>query len=100
MSATRDLLASRAEVWAFLAEPYHLSDWWPGIVSVEPDRRGFSVGARWRVSVVSDPPRIGSLLRFPRMGRPSGPAGVQTLVITAIEPFERWAWQLVGRAPF
>ena len=49
-SATRELLASREDVWRFLAEPYHLSDWWPGIVGVEPDRRGFEVGARWRVA--------------------------------------------------
>ena len=34
----------RADVWAFLAEPYHLSDWWPGITGVEPDRRGFAPG--------------------------------------------------------
>ena len=32
--ATRELLASLEDVWGFLAEPYHLSDWWPGIVSV------------------------------------------------------------------
>ena len=30
-SASRELLAPRADVWAFLAEPYHLSDWWPGL---------------------------------------------------------------------
>ena len=29
----------------FLAEPHHLADWWPGIVGVEPDRRGFATGA-------------------------------------------------------
>jgi uncharacterized protein YndB with AHSA1/START domain len=36
-------------VWGFVAEPYHLSDWWPGISGVEPDRRGLAPGARWKV---------------------------------------------------
>jgi len=44
-----ELLASRADVWSFLAEPYHLADWWPGITGVEPDLRGFAAGARWKV---------------------------------------------------
>ena len=48
-SASLELLAPRADVWGFLAEPYHLSDWWPGITGVEPDRRGFAPGARWKV---------------------------------------------------
>jgi uncharacterized protein YndB with AHSA1/START domain len=94
--ATRELLASRAQVWAFLAEPYHLSDWWPGIVSVEPDRRGFETGARWKIQVVADPLRLW-IVRFPRVGRPSGPTGSQTLVITAVDPPERWAFQLFRR---
>ena len=94
--ATRELLASRAEAWAFLAEPYHLSDWWPGIVSVEPDRRGFAVGARWQVHVVADPLHFW-IFRFPRVGRPSGPTGSRTLVITAVDPLERWSFQLFRR---
>src|SRR5947199_3557933 len=48
-SCTLELLASRTDVWSFLAEPYHLSDWWPGITGVEPDRRAFAPGARWKV---------------------------------------------------
>ena len=94
--ATRELLASRAEAWAFLAEPYHLSDWWPGIVSVEPDRRGFAVGARWQVHVVADPLHFW-IFRFPRVGRPSGPTGSRTLVITAVDLLERWSFQLFRR---
>ena len=47
--ATAELLAAREDVWAFLAEPYHLADWWPGIGGVNPDRRGLSPGARWEV---------------------------------------------------
>ena len=35
--ARRELLASLGDAWGFLAEPYHLSDWWPGVVSVQPD---------------------------------------------------------------
>jgi uncharacterized protein YndB with AHSA1/START domain len=45
-----ELLAGPEDVWRFLAEPYHLSDWWPNLVAVEPDRRGLASGARWRVS--------------------------------------------------
>ena len=95
-AATRELLATRAEAWGFLAEPYHLSDWWPGIVSVEPDRRGFAVGARWQVHVVADPLHFW-IFRFPRVGRPSGPTGSRTLVITAVDPLERWSFQLFRR---
>jgi uncharacterized protein YndB with AHSA1/START domain len=96
--ASRELLASREDVWRFLAEPYHLPDWWPGILRVEPDRRGFAEGARWRVSAVADPPRLG-LLRLPWVGRPSGPISEQTLVIMAVEPYERWSWQLIRPLP-
>jgi len=93
MTATRELLAARHDAWGFLAEPYHLSDWWPGIVSVQPDRRGFADGARWQVTVIADPLRIGPL-SFPRAGRPRGPSASQTLVITAIEPEHRWSFEL------
>lgn len=47
--AEQELLAARADVWDFIAEPRHLADWWPGISAVEPDRRGLAPGARWRV---------------------------------------------------
>ena len=47
--AERVLLAPVGDVCRFLAEPYHLSDWWPGISGVEPDRRGLAAGARWKV---------------------------------------------------
>ena len=48
--ATRELLAPRADVWKFLAEPFHLSDWWPGVRGVRPDRHGLARGARWQVT--------------------------------------------------
>ena len=47
--ASRELLASPEDVWTFLAEPYHLVDWWPGLGTVDPDRHGVAVGARWRI---------------------------------------------------
>jgi uncharacterized protein YndB with AHSA1/START domain len=81
-----ELLAPRADVWAFLAEPYHLSDWWPGITGVEPDRRGFAPGARWKVHATK---------RNVFVGRRS----VETmLLIREIDPFERWAWHLLKPA--
>jgi Polyketide cyclase / dehydrase and lipid transport len=61
-SATREILASPREVWSFLAEPYHLPDWWPGYAGVEPDRRGLETGARWKVQRSAR----GSLFRKPR----------------------------------
>jgi len=48
-SATRELLAPVEDVWAFIAEPHHLPDWWPGLRGVEPDRRGLAPGARWEL---------------------------------------------------
>ncbi len=61
VDASRFLLAPRRDVWALLAEPYHLPDWWPGYTAVRPDRRGFSEGARWTVVRSLDP----GLLRRP-----------------------------------
>jgi uncharacterized protein YndB with AHSA1/START domain len=48
--ASRELLASREDVWKFLAEPNHLSDWWPGVDGVRPNRQGLAPGARWEVT--------------------------------------------------
>ncbi len=81
--ASRELLATRAEVWAFLAEPYHLSDWWPGITGVEPDRRGFAPGARWKVHST-------------KRNVFTGTRSVETMVlIREIDPYERWTWHLL-----
>jgi len=82
--ATRELLAPREDVWRVLSEPYHLPDWWPGIGGLEPDRRGLAPGARWHI-VGEDRP---SLLRKPNM---SG-----TLVVLAVDPYERVAFHLTG----
>src|SRR5712691_2617094 len=80
----RELLAPRAYVWAFLAEPYNLPDWWPGISGLQPDRRGFAPGARWHIVGENRP----SLLRRPNM------SGI--LLVLAVEPYERFAFQLTG----
>jgi uncharacterized protein YndB with AHSA1/START domain len=83
-SATRELLAARADVWAFLAEPYHLPDWWPGITGVDPDRRGFAPGARWKVVATKR-----NLL--------TGRRSVETtLLVREIEVYERWTWHLLA----
>jgi len=75
--ATRELDASRSEVWGFLTEPYHLSDWWPGISSVRPDRRGLSAGARWEV--------VGP--RQPTLFRKAYSSGL--LLVREVHPYER-----------
>jgi uncharacterized protein YndB with AHSA1/START domain len=83
-SAVRTLLASRDDAWAFLAEPYNLPDWWPGISGVQPDRRGLAPGARWDVIGPNRP----SLLRRPE--------ATGKLLVLAVEPLERLAFQLTG----
>jgi uncharacterized protein YndB with AHSA1/START domain len=83
--AERELLAPRADVWAFLAEPFHLADWWPGISGVVPDRRGFAPGARWQVR--------GTRWSNPFTGR--RPVE-QLLVIREIDPYERWRFHLLA----
>jgi uncharacterized protein YndB with AHSA1/START domain len=84
-AATRELLAPRTDVWAFLAEPNRLSDWWPGLHGVEPDRRGLAPGARWRIRSRGRPnPLVGSKLDV---------AG--TIVFLDVRPPEFVAWQFV-----
>ena len=93
-AADRVILAPVDDVWAFLAEPYHLSDWWPGIGGVEPDRRGLAPGARWRVrgSDVTSGPTVGPLLG-PGMFRRPGASG--TLLVLDVVPGRRFSFQLV-----
>jgi uncharacterized protein YndB with AHSA1/START domain len=66
LTATRELLASREDVWRFIAEPHHLPDWWPNVVGVQPDRRGFAPGARWRLQQSRPQKLITSYLRKPQ----------------------------------
>jgi uncharacterized protein YndB with AHSA1/START domain len=82
MQASRELLAPREEVWRFLAEPYHLADWWPGASGVQPDRRGSTVGARWQVTGGREP-------TFFRR-----PGAATTLVVTAAEQPRLFAFHL------
>ena len=79
--ASVELLASADDVSAFLAEPHNLSDWWPGIATIEPDRRGYAQGARWRVRTSE-----ASLFRRAQ--------AEDTLLVTAAEP-KRFAFELV-----
>jgi hypothetical protein len=79
-----ELLAARADVWSFLSEPYHLTDWWPGITGVEPDRRGFAPGARWKVIAAQRNFFLGTRSKE------------TVLLIRAIDPYERWAWHLLA----
>jgi uncharacterized protein YndB with AHSA1/START domain len=81
-AATRELLAPLEDVWSFVAEPHHLSDWWPGVAGVQPDRRGLAPGARWTLHAGMRP----SLLRRPE--------AETTLLVLAVERPRRVAWQL------
>ena len=82
--ASLELLAPRKDVWAFLSEPYHLPDWWPGITGVEPDRRGFAPGARWKVHAT-------------KSNFFTGRRSVETmLLVKDVEPYERWTWHVLA----
>jgi uncharacterized protein YndB with AHSA1/START domain len=81
IEAQTELLAPRGDVWALLAEPHHLSDWWPGYTAVRPDRRGLAEGARWQIV-------RGRAAGFLRR---SGGEGL--VVITTLEPGLRFGWR-------
>jgi uncharacterized protein YndB with AHSA1/START domain len=82
--ADRILLAPIDDVWAFLAEPYNLADWWPGVSGVEPDRRGLAPGARWGV-LSSDKP-----------GYFRKPMAAGTLIVLDVQPMRSLAFQLTA----
>jgi uncharacterized protein YndB with AHSA1/START domain len=84
-SAARELLAPREDVWAFLAEPNHLSDWWPGINGVQADRRGRAPGARGGHQGRGRPTYV--------VARRPDVAG--TLIFLDVRPPEFAAWQFV-----
>jgi len=83
-AADRVLLAPLDDVWAFLAEPYNLGDWWPGVSGVEPDRRGLAPGARWKVVGPNTP------TYFRR------PQATGMLLVLDVVPKERIAFRLTG----
>ena len=91
--AERELLAAREEVWRFLSEPHHLPDWWPGVVAVEPDRRGFAVGARWRVQRREPQLRLLPLPSSDQLGR----LRAETLVVERIDPPAALDFRIVGQ---
>ena len=84
VSASRELLASRADVWSFISEPHNFADWWPGVAAVRPDRRGFAEGARWELHTANRPTLL-------RRATSSG-----MLLVRGIDVFERFAWTLTG----
>jgi uncharacterized protein YndB with AHSA1/START domain len=84
MTASRELIASRRDVWSLLAEPYHLPDWWPTVAGVQPDRRGAAAGARWQVTRGNEP----TLFRRPQT--------TSTLVVTAADPPRFLAFHLAS----
>ena len=77
---TRVLLAPRQDVWALVAEPFHLPDWWPAYTGVEPDRRGLAENARWEV------------VRSRRPGFMRKPLGTGLVLIRRVEPGRELAW--------
>ena len=82
ISDSLELLAPREDVWKFLAEPYHLADWWPGVRGVQPDRRGLAPGARW---LLNAGPQTGGLVgAFLRR-----PETTQTLVVLDVREGQR-----------
>jgi uncharacterized protein YndB with AHSA1/START domain len=90
-AADKTILAPVADVWAFIAEPYHLGDWWPGIGGVEPDRRGLAPGARWKIRGSDTLP--GRSFFGPGMLKRPGAAG--TLLVMDVARERRFAFQLV-----
>jgi hypothetical protein len=80
--ASLELLAPVEDVWEYVSEPHHFADWWQGIGAVEPDRRGFAEGARWRVRSAEP-----SLLRRAE--------AEDTLLVRAVEPSSRFGFELV-----
>jgi uncharacterized protein YndB with AHSA1/START domain len=83
-AADTTLLAPIDDVWAYLAEPYNLGDWWPGVSGVEPDRRGLAPGARWKVVGPNEP----SYFRKPQ--------AMGVLLVLEVVARERIAFQLTG----
>jgi uncharacterized protein YndB with AHSA1/START domain len=93
--AERTLLAPIDAVWAFLAEPYNLSDWWPGIRGVQPDRRGLAPGARW--TIVGGDVMSGEALRpIFGPGMFKRPTAAGTLLITDVVSGVRFAFRLIA----
>jgi hypothetical protein len=72
-------------VWALVAEPYSLSDWWPDYSGVKPDRRGLAEDARWTVLRSRTP----GFLRRPR--------GEGLIVVRRVVPGVELAWHDISQ---
>jgi uncharacterized protein YndB with AHSA1/START domain len=83
--ASRELLSPRADVWALVAEPFHLPDWWPDVTGVVPDKRGFAEGARWQVTFARHNPLAPM------------PATSNLLIVKRIEPPSLVRWHHAGQ---
>jgi uncharacterized protein YndB with AHSA1/START domain len=92
-TAERTLLAPVEDVWAFLAEPHHLPDWWPGLGGVQPDRRGVAPGARWAIQTARGDEPLRPLFGPGMLRRPNA-AG--TLLVLDVIPNRRLSFQLVA----
>ena len=76
IEAQTELLATRPEVWALLAEPQHLADWWPAYASIRPDRRGLARAPAGRsFAAARSACSAGPSLRAPSSSRASTPNG-------------------------
>jgi uncharacterized protein YndB with AHSA1/START domain len=84
VTTARELLASREDVWSFIAEPHHFADWWPGVAAVEPDRRGLAEGARWQIRTADRP----------TLFRRATSSGI--LLVRTVRAPELFAWTLTG----
>jgi uncharacterized protein YndB with AHSA1/START domain len=84
-AAERTLLAPLEDVWTFVAEPFNLPDWFPGVSGVQPDRRGLAPGARWEVL---GPDRPSFLKKPDASGK---------LLVLEVVPMRRLAFQLTGQ---
>jgi len=83
-AASRELAASRQDVWRVVADPRRFADWWPNVASVEAGRQGLAPGARWTIRAPGQPSPF----------RRSGYSG--TLVVLEVRPLERLSWTLSG----
>ncbi len=83
--ARRTLPAPVEDVWAVLAEPERLAEWWPGIEAVDPGRRGLVPGGLWRVEGGRSKP---SFRRRPEM--------TGELLVIEVVPRSRVAFQLLS----
>jgi uncharacterized protein YndB with AHSA1/START domain len=89
-AARRILPATVDEVWAVLAEPERLADWWPGIEAVDPGRRGLVPGGLWRIEGGS-------------RGKPSfrrRPEMVGNLLLIEVVPRSRVVFELMAERIF